>query len=339
MESLDFLVCVRCFTFNHAKYIEDAMNGFTMQQTDFPFVCVIVDDASTDGEPEIIRNYLQEHFDLSDDSVVKNKETDDYLMTFAQHKTNKNCFFAVYYLKYNHYSSKITKMGYIAKFLDNAKYQALCEGDDYWIDSGKLEKQINLMERDESVGLVYTKANLYNQDKRKTVSTIGKEIKQFDDLLIRNDIPTLSTCFKTDLYNKYVNSISSEFKGFSMGDYPIWLYIYSISKIAFIDESTCIYRELSESASHSKSYDRMKKFHEDERTIKYYFLMKEKSKVEDIERVVKGIEDYYAWMVYRDSTRIYNDYSISDVSFEKLNINHKILFFLLYILSIFGVRK
>ena len=50
MEYPKFKVCVRCFTFNQAKYIEETMNGFVMQQTDFPFVCCIVDDASTDGE-------------------------------------------------------------------------------------------------------------------------------------------------------------------------------------------------------------------------------------------------------------------------------------------------
>ena len=50
----NFKVCVRCFTFNQANYIEDAMNGFTMQQTDFPFVCCIVDDASTDEEQRVI---------------------------------------------------------------------------------------------------------------------------------------------------------------------------------------------------------------------------------------------------------------------------------------------
>ncbi len=51
-------VCVKCFTYNHASYIEDAMNGFTMQQTNFPFVCTIVDDASTDGEQDVIKKYL-----------------------------------------------------------------------------------------------------------------------------------------------------------------------------------------------------------------------------------------------------------------------------------------
>ena len=70
-----FMVQVSCRTFNHANYITDAMNGFTIQQTNFPYVCTIVDDASTDGEQEVIRQYLQEHFDLEDKSVVRNEET------------------------------------------------------------------------------------------------------------------------------------------------------------------------------------------------------------------------------------------------------------------------
>ena len=98
-----FLVCVKRMTFNHHAYIEDAMNGFVMQETDFPFVCVIIDDASTDGEPEVI-----------------NDETDDYVRTLGRHKTNENCYFLVIYLKYNHYSIKKSKMPYYAEYQGNA---------------------------------------------------------------------------------------------------------------------------------------------------------------------------------------------------------------------------
>jgi len=133
-------------TFNHAPYIEDAMNGFCMQETTFPFVCTIMDDASTDGEPEVIKKYLQEHFDLDNKAMVRNEETDDYVMTFAQHKTNKNCYFAVYFLKYNHYSIKKSKIPYIQEWQDQVKYIALCEGDDYWIAPDKLPKQYDFLE-------------------------------------------------------------------------------------------------------------------------------------------------------------------------------------------------
>ena len=141
-----FKVCVRCFTYNHANYIENALNGFTMQETTFPYICAIVDDASSDGEPEKIEHYLKNHFDIIDGSgQYLNIETDDYRMIYARHKINPNCFFAVYLLKYNHYRAKKNKMQYIAEWCDNAPYIAICEGDDFWIDSSKLQKQFDYM--------------------------------------------------------------------------------------------------------------------------------------------------------------------------------------------------
>lgn len=158
-----WMVRVSCMTFNHAPYIVDAMNGFTMQRTVFPFVCTIIDDASTDGEQEIIKNYLNEHFDLEDTNVVRHEETNDYLLTFARHKSNCNCYFAVLYLKYNHYSLKKPKLPYIVEWNDNAKYIAKCEGDDYWIDSHKLQIQIDYMEKHPYISFSCTRCKQLNQ--------------------------------------------------------------------------------------------------------------------------------------------------------------------------------
>ena len=65
-----YKVRIVCNTYNQALYIKDTMDGFCMQTTNFPFVAIIVDDASTDGEPEVIRRYLQEHFLMDDMSVT-----------------------------------------------------------------------------------------------------------------------------------------------------------------------------------------------------------------------------------------------------------------------------
>lgn len=163
MKQHNISVYIQCPTFNQASYIVDTMNGFTMQQTSFPYVCGIIDDASTDGEPEVIREYLKKHFDLEDQSVVRNEETDDYLLCFAQHKTNKNCYFAVYFLKYNHYSIKKTKLPYISTWRDNAKYISICEGDDYWIEPFKLQKQVDFLESHPNISYVCTRFNILNQ--------------------------------------------------------------------------------------------------------------------------------------------------------------------------------
>ena len=140
------LVFVSCMTYNHSSYIKETLDGFCIQQTDFPFVCGIIDDASTDGEPEIINNYLQDNFDLNEENVVRHEETKDFIRIFAKHKTNNNCYFVVVFLKYNHYQLKKTKQEYTAEWRNKARYIAICEGDDYWIDPNKLMKQVRALD-------------------------------------------------------------------------------------------------------------------------------------------------------------------------------------------------
>ena len=90
MININYKVSVTCMTFNQSKYIRDAMDGFCMQETDFPFVCTIVDDASTDGEQGVLKKYLHDNFVFTVNSVAYKKETDYAHISFAQHKTNKN---------------------------------------------------------------------------------------------------------------------------------------------------------------------------------------------------------------------------------------------------------
>jgi len=146
-----FKVSVWCNTYNQASYIKNTMDGFCMQQTSFPFVCLIMDDASTDGEPEVIKQYLNDHFDTE-----WTKETDDYHLTLARHKENRNCYFAVYLLKYNHYSIKKLRLKYYREVTDEIDYVALCEGDDYWTDAHKLQKQADALDANPQATLVYT---------------------------------------------------------------------------------------------------------------------------------------------------------------------------------------
>lgn len=162
MKQICFPVCVLCSTYNHAAFIEDAMIGFTMQKTNFPYVCCVIDDASKDGESEVIQRFLQENFDLEDKATVRYEETEDYYLCFAQHRMNFNCYFVVLLLKYNHYGSPQMaerKMKYIAEWSEKAKYLAVCEGDDYWIDAHKLQRQFDLLEHDNTISMCHHNYN------------------------------------------------------------------------------------------------------------------------------------------------------------------------------------
>ena len=242
------LVCVWCFTYNQSQYIDKTLNGFCMQQTTFPFVCVIVDDASIDGEQRVIDNYLGKHFNLDDVDIIRREETNDYNMVFARHSENNNCYFAVYYLKYNHYSIKKSKKEYLAEW-HNFKYFALCEGDDYWIDPLKLQKQVDFLEDHPDYGLVHT--NRYNIKGDTLTKVKARDNYDAISVLLQTGIATLTTCFRSDLYFKYLEEVQPQNKGWLMGDSPLWKYISFKSKIHLLPDYTAVYRILLESASHS----------------------------------------------------------------------------------------
>lgn len=202
-----YLLRVSCPTYNHAHYIEDALNGFCMQETRFPFVCTIIDDHSTDGTPEVINNYLEQHFDLNDETGYSHTETDDYIMTFAQHKTNRNCFFAVFCLKYNHHSINKQKTIYLDGLFD-AKYVAICEGDDYWTSPHKLQSQVDILEANAYCTMVCNAIQLYSQKQRQLVREqrcyTNSQIINVQDVILKGGafIPTCSIVYRSEILNK-----------------------------------------------------------------------------------------------------------------------------------------
>lgn len=150
MKSFDFklsdtpMVSVICITYNHQDYIEDALQGFVNQATDFPFEVLIHDDASTDSTPEVLRRYELKYPHL----------------------------FKVIYQKENQYSQGRKIMKDILLPLARGKYFAFCEGDDYWIDPRKLQIQYDYMEANHDCTLCIH--NAYNIQGVNTKRYTGK---------------------------------------------------------------------------------------------------------------------------------------------------------------------
>ena len=239
-----FVVRVSCATFNHVKYITDAMNGFTMQETNFPFVCTIIDDASTDGEQEVIRQYLQEHFDLEDKSVVRNEETDDYVLTFAQHKTNRNCYFAVIYLKYNHYNIRKSKDQYVKRWAD-IKYIALCEGDDYWTDSNKLKKQVNFLETHADYTMCFHQAIEHCEDGTEEdhiFSTVEDRDYSGPEIFDKWTIATASVVLRRNILYSEIYQKATINPKFIYRDIITFLCCCHCGKIRGMSIPMCVYR-------------------------------------------------------------------------------------------------
>lgn len=234
-----YMVYVRCLTYNHAMYIEDTLNGFAIQQTDFPFVCCIVDDASADGEQSVIRRYLEDNFVLDHDNV-RLEETVDYKMIFARHRENKNCYFAVYLLKYNHYGKK-SKFQYLKEWDDKSKYFAMCEGDDYWTSPNKLQKQVAFLETHPEYSLCVHDFKKYIQNENKFVDNKHyNENFTFDYEYYLNNLPTqlLTAVAK----NSAIPSIEIRNKYRYFRDNHIYYYILQHGKGYYIAENMGVYR-------------------------------------------------------------------------------------------------
>lgn len=112
------MVSIKCLTYNHGKFIRETLEGFVMQKTNFRFEAIVHDDASTDNTAEIIREYSEKYPDI----IIPIYETE------------------------NQYSKKDGSLQRIMDEACNGKYIAFCEGDDYWTDPYKLQRQVDFLE-------------------------------------------------------------------------------------------------------------------------------------------------------------------------------------------------
>lgn len=228
------IVTVCCLTYNHEKFVKQCLEGFIMQKTDFHFEVLVHDDASTDKTQDIIREYERNYPEIIKPILQKENQYS---------KGNRAILATFCYPQ--------------AK----GKYIAICEGDDYWIDPYKLQKQVDFLQSHPEYAMSYTYSKIYDQRKSKIEDyLIGQNFDNFNDLLIINRIPTLTTCIRTDVLIKYVNDIKPEKQNWLMGDYPMWLWIAFYYKIHFLPEATTVYRDQAESASHSLDLQKQEKF-------------------------------------------------------------------------------
>lgn len=135
------VVSISCVTYNHEKFISDAIDGFLMQKTTFPVEILIHDDASTDHTASIIQTYEEKYPQLI--KVIYQTENQYQLkgpaiLTQIQHSRAKG------------------------------KYYAPCNGDDYWTDPLKLQKQVEFLEKNSKIGIVHTKYIIENVAQNKT---------------------------------------------------------------------------------------------------------------------------------------------------------------------------
>ena len=235
------LVSIRCMTFNHKPYIRQCLDGFVMQKTDFPFVALIMD-------------------------------ANDYIRVIAPHKTNKQCTFAILFLKYNHYSIKKNKKSYIDEWDDSTRYIAICEGDDFWTYPYKLQEQFNIMESQTNCTICFNRVQAVKSDDLTPKFLIPKEEATFSEgiihleNLVKEEFELNRWCFHTSsffirtfYYNTFEKFQKEHFPSFPYGDMPLQLYTLSKGDGYFLGKTMGCYRFLSGGYNSSLLADKEKR--------------------------------------------------------------------------------
>lgn len=217
------MVSVYCLAYNHEKYIRDTLEGFVSQKTSFCYEVFVHDDASTDRTACIIKEYADNY-----PHIIK-----------------------PIFQKENQYSKGIRILTTYIFPKMTGKYVAICEGDDYWCCSDKLQRQVDILEADEGLSAcVHQTEELnckdgtqkkvcdYDEDcivKLEDVIQRGNGVYQISSLMYRrsylNDLPTFCTSMK------------------HVGDYPLSIYLSLIGNVYYINELMSVYRLFSSSES------------------------------------------------------------------------------------------
>jgi len=207
------LVSIVCTTYNHARYVEQAIAGFLMQVTRFPFEIVIHDDVSTDDTRTVVDAYASRY-----PSIIR----------------------TIYQTENQYSQGRTTPI--IAFAHCRGRYIAFCEGDDYWTDPQKLQLQCDLLEADPSYSLVFHNCRLQQEAKGNSRDEVACHLAEtsfgLQDVVLRDwFIPSQSMVFrKADLeLPEWLHRV------FGL-DYAMHLLLAEKGRIGYIDRIMGVYR-------------------------------------------------------------------------------------------------
>jgi len=218
------MVSIACFTYNDENHINEAIDNILGQITNFPFEIVIGDDYSSDSTYEELLKYKEKYPDLI--RLFRNNENkgrlENWLSTLSECK---------------------------------GSYIAMCDGDDYWTDSSKLTKQVNMLESHPEYSGLYHSVNIVNKD----LKVLGKLPKKGEDFInigqfIESwyEIPTCSVMFRNLFLELEINKNSLIFRNLKyVVDYSLDILIVERGIYKFIDENMADYRIIRDSDSFS----------------------------------------------------------------------------------------
>lgn len=217
-------------TYNHARYLAEAIESVLMQRTSFRVELVIGEDRSTDNTRAIAKEYAERYPD-----TIR-------LITSAENVG----------MRANYRRTIEATRG---------RYIALLDGDDYFTDPDKLQLQVDMLEGDASLGMCYTRSERVDERGGVTIYPVGACTTDFDSMLRRNPAENATVVARRELVMQYYAEVRPEHHPeWLTDDLPMWLWFGANSRVGAIERITAVHRVLSYSVSHSPDYGRRLRF-------------------------------------------------------------------------------
>ena len=221
------LVSVCMTTYNHERYIAQAIESVLRQQTDFAVEVVVGEDCSTDNTLAICREYEAKYPDRV--RVIASE------INIGMHANYRRTIEAC-----------------------RGEYVAMCDGDDWFSDPNKLQLQVDKL-RAEGAAMCYTRSER-RSDQDSVIYPQGALHTTFEDMLRLNTAENCTTLALRTKILEYYAEVEPQTKGWRTDDLPMWLWFAATQKITAIDRVTAVHRVLSTSVSHSEQWEKQLDF-------------------------------------------------------------------------------
>lgn len=221
-------------TYNQENYVSQAIESVLMQITYFNYVLIISDDYSTDRTGIICQHYQK----MYPDRIVLLTGDRNLGMATNYWRAFSNC---------------------------TAKYIAILEGDDYYIDPRKLQEQVSILESNSEYGIVHSNYELLYEDGKKKIGHGFKQLKTlqgdlFRSLIKQNSICPATSCFRRQLFADHVDFNYAVLNSLQTIDIFLWLALTYHSRVYYQNRITACYRVLSRSISNNQDIERYEVF-------------------------------------------------------------------------------
>ena len=237
VNKIDPLVTVSVTTYQHGAYIQECLDGILMQKTSFPFEVIVGEDGSVDDTAEICKQYADKYPNKIR-LFLRDRTISHYINEFGKDRMLNATF---------------------QRMHTRGKYYAACEGDDYWLDPYKLQKQVDFLEANPGYVLIHTDYNYKNQETGKiteAIHTLQGDIPDEEENCapyIISDRYHIATC--TALYRmeegRHIDELYAEDfdERYLMGDYQKWFHLARLGKVKYLEDVTATYRRNDGSAT------------------------------------------------------------------------------------------